>query len=90
MDEAAAVIERRTIEAPGGVELSPLGGQQDLVDQHSTTVAGWASQRLLVQRREADLPPPPASSYPVASPATVPQNPVPTSMDAWAQWEGSS
>src|SRR5438046_2648007 len=40
VDETAAAGEWRPIEASGGLELGPLGGQQDLVDQRRTTVAG--------------------------------------------------
>jgi hypothetical protein len=34
VDETAAPVERRAVEAPGGLELGPLRGQQNLVDQH--------------------------------------------------------
>jgi hypothetical protein len=45
VDETAAAVEWRTVEVSGGLELGPLGRQQDLVDQHRTTVAGGRLNR---------------------------------------------
>src|ERR1700734_494441 len=39
VNETAVVIERRTIERPGGLERGPLSGKQDLVDQHRIMIA---------------------------------------------------
>lgn len=38
VDKAAAAVEWRAVETPSGLELGPLGRQEDLVDQHSL---GW-------------------------------------------------
>jgi hypothetical protein len=70
VDEAAAAVKWRTIEVSGGLKLGPLGGQQDLVDQHRTTVAGGWQNRPLSLRALAtlSLPPCPPSPMPPIHP----------------------
>lgn len=59
MDEAAAVIERRTGEHQGRLELGPLSGEQDLVDQHLTNPfggSGAAGEQRATRRRSGRAP----------------------------------